>query len=328
MIARGAGNSRASGRLEISYTILLWVLFSILLTFTSSNEVVPGLHLYPNDVACCPTLPLMGPAWMVDPSSFVYDIHNNNNNNNNCSPQPSLVDRRMVLVFKSSGVVNGWADAEACHYVSGSFSIVPSSSSSSSSSSNPYVYDFHWNNWKSQPYSHCAATSNQDCSTSQIERGYQYFWHDLSHRVTTLLVTGHTNVELQDREGRTVVRLEALPESYSCHSTNHEADCDARFQLPTAKQMGATRPVPQTMALPSDGNNQYYDDYNFYSAEELAMGGGGLHFDATQKVPWRPNEDIRAYQEQSSAICESRFGPVLATAVAVTTAMFQYAVLL
>ena len=257
-----------------------------------TTEVVPGLNLYPTDVTCCPTLPLMGPAWMVDSSSLVTGILDSTASEPPCSLLPSW-ERPMVVVFQPNGVVNGWADTKACHYIAGSYSIAPSGKS--------FEFDFSWHRFQSQPYS-CPATH---CSTPQVDA----FWQELSSRVATLVLTGHTNVELRDRDGHVVVRLEALADSYSCNQNqNNQRDdnlCDSQLQIPKPELMGSS-------LLPTSSGG--------YTPEELAMGGGGVH--DVGEDGWRA---IDRESQSSATIGNPRFGGIIMsmTAAPVAYALFH-----
>jgi len=238
-----------------------------------SAEVVPGLDLFPNSLTCCPTAPLIGPAWIVDTSALPISLTGGGNQQDSqqqqqqreqCSLIPSL-ENPMVLVFQSSGVVNAWLDRNACHYAHGSYYMGPTSSTTSS----PYAFDFEFvGHFKSQPFS--CATLN--CNTRDVES----FWYWLSTKVTTLVITGYTNLEMRDRNGQVVVRLEALKDSYTCDALgDREEDRDIAEELCNLS-LGIPKP-PLHQSPPWVSANEF-------SPESATGGGSGVQPNSNSNI--------------------------------------------
>ena len=192
------------------------ILLAQLSTTSHGMELVPGLNLFPSNVSCCPSLPLVGPAWQVHLVTSSIDV---TDEENLCSFFPAS-DRPMVIIFQPIGTIIGWADYHACQSFQGSYQLsVNEDVDSDQPSSAPFRFEFAWNQWKLQPFSSCtqksvtAAASAPACEDQDLDA----FWFHLSTSVTSLVLTGYKTMELQNDQGITVVRLEAIPDSYECY---------------------------------------------------------------------------------------------------------------
>jgi hypothetical protein len=124
----------------------------------------------------------------------------------------------MVVVFQPIGTIIGWADYNACQPFQGSYQLLMDRVDQDE----PFRFDFVWNQWKTQPFSSCTSTTTTIATTTPTceEHEMDAFWYILSSSVTSLLLTGHSTIELQNRDGDTVVRLQAVAGSYHCDNNS------------------------------------------------------------------------------------------------------------
>jgi hypothetical protein len=200
--------------MRVAAVSLSLISLSRLLTETQGNEVVPGLSIVPSNVTCCPTIPLVGPAWQVQlaPTDSDHQLQDFPDNPT-CSFYPAP-NRPMVVVFQPIGTINGWADHSACQSFQGSYQLTLDELDQEELS--PYGVPFVWNQWKTHPFSTCATTTIGTPTPACEEHEIDEIWHRLSSSVASMLFTGHATIELQNRNGDTVVRLQAVAASYEC----------------------------------------------------------------------------------------------------------------
>ncbi|CAB9527864.1 expressed unknown protein [Seminavis robusta] len=221
--------------------LLLWLLATVAsIPMVHAAEIVPGLNLVPNSVACCPTIPLVGPAWKLELTRAALQTSEHQDDFQPCSFYPAL-SRPMVVAFQPNGNINGWGDNNACQSFQGAYQLV------AQEDHGPFHFGFRWNRWKMQPFSSCTLTTNEhafmsgrsstsnavQCEPSDMDQ----FWSRLSNGVTTLVLTGRANMELQTRTGETLVLLEALDDSYLCQALPGQDEenpevCDPDVSIP------------------------------------------------------------------------------------------------